>query len=173
MISKQEIMDSSWEFSLDPNTVEKDYVLGWLLAGINNHSDLFDTLVFKGGTCLKKCYYETFRFSEDLDYTLRYKENMDVRFFTERFRQVAGWIEDAIGIEIPLDAINFEQYKNRVGREAIRGRIGYIGPMQRRRQPARIRLDLTADEILVTEPCMKEVHHPYSDKSLAHAQAYS
>jgi predicted nucleotidyltransferase component of viral defense system len=26
--------------------------------------------VFKGGTCLRKCYYETFRFSEDLDFTI-------------------------------------------------------------------------------------------------------
>jgi len=25
---------------------------------------------FKGGTCLKKCYFETYRFSEDLDFTL-------------------------------------------------------------------------------------------------------
>jgi hypothetical protein len=27
-------------------------------------------VVFKGGTCLKKCYLETFRFSEDLDFTV-------------------------------------------------------------------------------------------------------
>jgi predicted nucleotidyltransferase component of viral defense system len=26
--------------------------------------------VFKGGTCLKKCYIETYRFSEDLDFTV-------------------------------------------------------------------------------------------------------
>lgn len=26
--------------------------------------------MFKGGTCLKKCYIETYRFSEDLDFTV-------------------------------------------------------------------------------------------------------
>lgn len=61
MIKKQEIMNFAWEFSLLPNTVEKDYVLGWLLAGIAHHSDLFDKWIFKGGTCLKKCYFETYR----------------------------------------------------------------------------------------------------------------
>jgi predicted nucleotidyltransferase component of viral defense system len=30
---------------------------------------LRDTLVFKGGTALKKCYFGDYRFSEDLDFT--------------------------------------------------------------------------------------------------------
>src|SRR5258708_15759028 len=50
--------------SLLPNIVEKDYVLGWMLAGINAHGELNESWVFKGGTCLKKCYFETYRFSE-------------------------------------------------------------------------------------------------------------
>ncbi|MEK6697505.1 MAG: hypothetical protein AABZ10_00530 [Nitrospirota bacterium] len=36
MIDRREIMDFSREFGLAPNVVEKDYVLGWLLAGISN-----------------------------------------------------------------------------------------------------------------------------------------
>jgi predicted nucleotidyltransferase component of viral defense system len=28
-----------------------------------------DSLVFKGGTCLRKCYFHDYRFSEDLDFT--------------------------------------------------------------------------------------------------------
>jgi predicted nucleotidyltransferase component of viral defense system len=32
---------------------------------------LRDAWVFKGGTCLKKCFVETYRFSEDLDFTVR------------------------------------------------------------------------------------------------------
>lgn len=57
MITKQEIMDLAREFSLEAKTIEKDYVLGWLLAGIANHPELFDKWIFKGGTCLKKCYF--------------------------------------------------------------------------------------------------------------------
>ena len=55
---------------LDQGVIEKDYVLGWLLAGVAQHEGLSGTWVFKGGTCLRKCYYETFRFSEDLDFTV-------------------------------------------------------------------------------------------------------
>ena len=50
--------------------IEKDYVLGWLLAAISSHPMLGPAWAFKGGTCLKKCYIETYRFSEDLDFAV-------------------------------------------------------------------------------------------------------
>jgi len=34
-----------------------------MLAGIYAHEDLADRWIFKGGTCLKKRYFETYRFS--------------------------------------------------------------------------------------------------------------
>ena len=70
VIEKQEISELARELSLDLHVVEKDYVLGWLLAGIAANTDLSENWVFKGGTCLKKCYFETYRFSEDLDFSL-------------------------------------------------------------------------------------------------------
>ena len=68
MIDKREILEAASSFSLLPNVVEKDYVLGWILAGINAHEELAENWVFKGGTCLKTCYVETYRFSENLDF---------------------------------------------------------------------------------------------------------
>ena len=37
---------------------------------VGSHDEISETWVFKGGTCLKKCFFETYRFSEDLDFTL-------------------------------------------------------------------------------------------------------
>lgn len=65
MIGKRELEQLRAEWTLDIGVIEKDYLLGWLLAGIANHLQLASTWVFKGGTCLRKCYYETFRFSDD------------------------------------------------------------------------------------------------------------
>ena len=76
MIDKREVMEFSREFGLNANVVEKDYVIGWVLAGISGHPELSSSLVFKGGTCLKKCYFETYRFSEDLDFTVTNSEHM-------------------------------------------------------------------------------------------------
>ena len=49
--------------------IEQDYVLSWLLFGISKVEKLNSTLVFKGGTALKKCYFGNYRFSQDLDFS--------------------------------------------------------------------------------------------------------
>ena len=70
MIGRAAIDERVREWGLREDVVEKDYVLGWLLWGIAAHPELGKSWAFKGGTCLKKCYIETYRFSEDLDFTV-------------------------------------------------------------------------------------------------------
>lgn len=43
MIDKREILEAASALGLLPNVVEKDYVLGWMLAGINAHEELAET----------------------------------------------------------------------------------------------------------------------------------
>jgi predicted nucleotidyltransferase component of viral defense system len=168
-------MDFSWEFGLTANVIEKDYVIGWMLAGISNHSELGSNWVFKGGTCLKKCFFETYRFSEDLDFTLTNPEHLDQSFLVNAFKEISEWIYNEAGIEMPKESINFEIYKNPRGGISAQGRIGYRGPMQPRGDLPRVKLDLTADEIVTLDPIIREVHHPYSDKPEGgiHIQCYS
>ncbi len=156
-------MDFAREFGLAAQVIEKDYTLGWLLAGIGAHPEIGQSWVFKGGTCLKKCYFETYRFSEDLDFTLANPDHLNEEFLLATFAEIAGWIYDKSGIEIPADTIRFEIYENPRGKTSSQGRVGYRGPMQRRGDAPRIKLDLTDDEVLVLEPVMREVHHPYTD----------
>ena len=59
MIDKRELLDEAAALSLLPKVVKKDYALGWALAGIYAHPDLEDSWIFKGGTCLGKCFFET------------------------------------------------------------------------------------------------------------------
>jgi hypothetical protein len=56
MINKQDILDRAAEWQLRPEVVEKDYVLGWLLAAVSSHLELQSLWIFKGGTCIKKTY---------------------------------------------------------------------------------------------------------------------
>ncbi|MCO5118398.1 MAG: nucleotidyl transferase AbiEii/AbiGii toxin family protein [Burkholderiaceae bacterium] len=94
MIGKREILEVASAFGLQPGVVEKDYVLGWLLAGINAHPELAEAWawVFKGGTCLKKCYFETYRFSEDLDFTLRDESQLEDGFLRRVLGEVVAWL---------------------------------------------------------------------------------
>jgi predicted nucleotidyltransferase component of viral defense system len=167
-------MDFSREFGLTANILEKDYVLGWILAGISNHSELGSSWVFKGGTCLKKCYFETYRFSEDLDFTVQQSDHQEEQFLVNVFKKISEWIYDAAGIEIPHQLIRFEVYKNPRGKISVQGRIGYRGPLRPGGDLPRIKLDLTEDEVLVLEPVNREIHHPYSDRPDGgiHVQCY-
>ncbi len=92
MIPKAQILESARRQEVLPTTVEKDYVLGWLLAAISQHKAL-TRWVFKGGTCLKKCFFETYRFSEDLDFTIPLEEPLSQDFIAHGLEEIADWAE--------------------------------------------------------------------------------
>jgi predicted nucleotidyltransferase component of viral defense system len=138
--------------------VEKDYVLGWLLWGIGTDPVLSQSWVFKGGTCLKKCYIETYRFSEDLDFTV-----------------VPGGPFRPDEIEAPLvrtlarvtaeSGIDFSappRLRLRPNETSTEGRVYYTGP-RRTPQLASVKLDLSADEPVVRPPVLQQIGHPYPD----------
>lgn len=167
MIDKREIVEAASALGLLPNVVEKDYVLGWVLAGINAHPALAESWVFKGGTCLKKCYFETYRFSEDLDFTLRDEGHLNEGFLRSALGEVVAWISEQSGLAMPADQLVFDIYENPRGRVSCEARIGYRGPVSPTAAAGgwpKIRLDLTADERLVLAAVGRDVFHPYSDR---------
>lgn len=52
--------------------LEKDYYLTLILSKIN---EFCEELIFKGATCLSKVYYNYYRLSEDLDFTMALPQN--------------------------------------------------------------------------------------------------
>lgn len=163
MIGREEVREFAREFQLDLHVVEKDYVLGWLLAGISAHPALSDIWVFKGGTCLKKCYFETYRFSEDLDFTVTDEAHLEEGFLARTFGEIGEWVYESSGIELPAATRRFEVFANPRGKPAAQGRVGYRGPHARAGDLPRIKLDLAADEVLVLDPVRRPVFHPYTD----------
>ena len=174
MIEKNEILTTAAELGLNPDTVEKDYVLGWLLHGIHNHTST-KGWAFKGGTSLKKCFFETFRFSEDLDFTLSDNTQLDADLLKSTFIEIIGTLSEEVGIEFFPDEFKFKIIDKGNGNYSSQGKITYNGPLRRARGVATIKLDLTTDEVLVLIPVIKRVHHPYSDEPAngIHATCYA
>ena len=164
MIDKDEIMAVADETGLTPNVVEKDYVLGWLLAAVNGNPVLSRSWVFKGGTCLKKCYFETYRFSEDLDFTLQDEAHINEAFLIEQFTLIAEWLYEETGIEIPTDRLKFDIYTNPRGHQSCQGRVYYKSYFSKGKHSLpKIKFDLSADEVLVLPVSRQAVFHPYTD----------
>ena len=162
MISKQELIERAREWGLRVDVVEKDYALGWLLAAISQHEEAAELWVLKGGTCVKKCFFETYRFSEDLDFSLLPEAEYDESAVLGTLREVAALASDLSGIDFSQDQITLHARKDRLGRATYEGRIGYRGPLAMPSWP-RVLFDLTQHEPVLDEPVLRRVLHPYSD----------
>lgn len=175
MITKQDILDRASEWRLRPEVVEKDYVLGWLLWGLGRHAIVQAMWIFKGGTCLKKCYFETYRFSEDLDFTLRPEAPYSRDELLTVMRETALVAAEESGIDIPVDTIIVDEKRDKQGRPTFKVRVGYRGPLAFPGEPRRVLFDLTAHEPILAEPVVIPVFHPYPDTLTdpANIRAYS
>ena len=67
MVAKEEIVNIARRQKLPVGTIEKDFVLTFVLKKLFE-SELKDSLVFKGGTALHKLYLHK-RMSIDIDFT--------------------------------------------------------------------------------------------------------
>lgn len=165
MIPAGEILALRGEWQLRADVIEKDYALGWMLAVIASDPDLATTWVFKGGTCLRKCYYETYRFSEDLDFTVVGEGPEAPEDLLPVFERVREWLLDAAGIELIFEQRSFKRMKNRRGNPTTQARISFRGPSGPP-QPPKLKLDITNDELVVDPPVSRSILHPYSDGPL-------
>lgn len=165
MITKAEILNLAKYYSLQPTTIQKDYVIGWLLKAISDHPQL-SQWVFKGGTCLKKCYFETYRFSEDLDFTIPLDQSISNDLIEAYLEQVTAWIEDNSGLTFPRQDWKINKYTNPRGNTSFQVKISFDGPLlsSSKKSLPRLKFDLTQDEIIVNTPELRNVHHGFSDE---------
>jgi predicted nucleotidyltransferase component of viral defense system len=122
--------------------LDRDYGITVLLNGLSK-SQLGDFLAFKGGTAIKKCYFLNYRFSQDLDFTLRSNEwtvhSLEDLFFS-LFSDLADETGLGFSLETPLSS----------ARNTLNSRIHYAG-LTPSVQPEAIKLDITIRERIVFE----------------------
>jgi predicted nucleotidyltransferase component of viral defense system len=163
VISKAAILERAGEWQLTAEVVEKDYVLGWLLAGVAQHPATTNNWVFKGGTCLKKCVLETYRFSEDLDFTLLPIADYSSAGIEAILREIMHQVTALSGIQFPGAGWTVKERKDQAGRPTLEIRVAYSGPLVFPGTP-KIRFDLTQHEPVLRSPERRPVFHPYPDE---------
>ena len=169
MISKAELSKKAKEWNIRFDIVEKDFCIGWLLKGVAEEPRFKKYLIFKGGTALRKCYFQDHRFSEDLDFTALNelaRENLD-----STFSNICKRVSDESGCEFQL--LSFEQSREVPEEEAYEARISFRGPTQPQNVKPVIKVDLTFYEQVVLPPLSKTIIHPYSDAFQTKVLVYS
>ena len=170
MIKPGEIQQKAREVGVRDQQIEKDYVLSWILQGIAQHEQLSKSIVFKGGTVLKKIYFNDYRFSEDLDFTLLNNDassgsaqatNEQIfTWFKETFEYV---LEEAnIRLEI-IDNNEYEDARLPDGQGGINFYISYTGPLGGQGNNKKVKVDISRTEKLEFKPAMQTLLLGYSD----------
>jgi len=161
MISIQELKNLVFEWGLRDDVIEKDYVVGWLLWGIGTDPDLSRQWAFKGGTALKKCYIETWRFSEDLDFTVLPGGPVRPETIQPIIMRVLERVHEESGIDFSVRSPLFKFVEDHLYTE---GRVYYKGP-RNASTPAAVKLDISGSEKVVRPTVLRKISHPYSDES--------
>ena len=129
MITRAHITRRAAQDNVPAKTVERDYVLAHVVASIaaleNNTG-----LVFKGGTALRLCHFDDYRYSADLDFSLVSGSMEDgYEAITRALASTGGSIQ---GLRLTDDEPP---------------RIAYVGPLGRERT---LKLDLADDELVLS-----------------------
>ena len=157
MIKPGEIQNKARELGVRDQQIEKDYILSWILQGIAEHEYLTTSITFKGGTVLKKVYFEDYRFSEDLDFTLLDDAISNEQIF-EWFADVFEYIKEEANI--PLEIIEDNEHED----GGINFYISYIGPLGGQGNNKKVKVDISRTEKLAFETANKDVIISYSDQ---------
>ncbi|MBI2410272.1 MAG: nucleotidyl transferase AbiEii/AbiGii toxin family protein [Candidatus Kerfeldbacteria bacterium] len=164
MISKQDILDRATEWQLQPGVVEKDYVLGWLLAATTFHPVTKKYWVFKGGTSIKKCYFETYRFSEDLDFSLLPASPYTQAEILQILNELTQSVNEMSGIMFAADLTKVLIRHDKLNRPTFQGKISYQGPLGQIRSWPTIIFDITNNEPIIRPPVHRGIIHSYPDE---------
>lgn len=167
MILQKEIVIIAEQKGVVKSTIDKDWTLGHFLAAIYSESALRETLIFKGGTCLKKCYFPDYRFSEDLDFTSR---STDFELTQSHLDFICGHVKENAGILTQIESLRTLQFKDTLaGYEAIIKFWGSDHPKNEAPAPperwhTKIKIEITLFEKLIFEQAVKKILHSYSDQ---------
>jgi len=128
MITRAQITRRADADGVPAITVERDYVLAHIIAGLASLGP--DTgLVFKGGTALRMCHFDEYRYSADLDFSIIDGSKEDAYATIEKALAATGGTTGGLRL---------------TDREPPK--IAYVGPLGRERT---LKLDLEDDELVL------------------------
>lgn len=161
MITENELRRLAARSGVDTMVQDLDYGLGWFLAGFFERTSAVSHLIFKGGTCLRKCYFADYRFSEDLDFTLT--RSWSLAEIGAAIETVQTWSTGADGPDFGAEPVRLETVNDDYGQESFQARVYYRGPLRWGGPPRAIQLDISRGETLAFPFEVRRLQHHYSD----------
>jgi predicted nucleotidyltransferase component of viral defense system len=169
MIEKSEIDAKADELGVHAANVQRDFVFGWLLAGLAQpENQLRPSLILKGGNCFRKAYFEHGRFSNDLDFSTQAEVDADA--LLEGLRQACTYAGEKSGVRFFVDESRISERSLADNEAKIYDARVYFKSFYGE-EDIRIRVDLDVKEFdrLFLPVQSRRLIHSYSDAALCRA----
>jgi len=144
------------------HVIEKDYALSYVLAGIAKQPELSHSLIFKGGTALKKIFFGDYRFSEDLDFSV---------INAPKGKQLENSLLNALILSKELlneyGSFDIQLKRNPEKAPHPKGQDAFNVMVKFPWQPTplcRIKVEITHDELVILSPEYKPILHGYEEQ---------
>lgn len=163
MILQRDIIKIAEIQGIPKSTVDKDWALGHFIDAVYSIDELRSVLIFKGGTALRKCWFENYRFSEDLDFTCL---NPAFVLTTDHLKAVSELLWGRI--ELPTHAESLRELRHKDSKMGYEANIRFWGadhsrnenPPPPERWQTKIKIEITTHELMVFPPTQKIISHP-------------
>jgi predicted nucleotidyltransferase component of viral defense system len=164
MISTAELHRCATRDGLRFDQAERDYVILLLLSGLSPQAETRQQWFFKGGTCLRHCYYRGYRFSEDVDFSCTSYLSEAARLLSA----VTRGLTEATGVRLTAG-----QPRAEPAEAQAEIAVSYSRGGPRRQSLPVVRVHLSFDEPLLADPEERPVRSPYSEPAAFSIVAYS
>jgi predicted nucleotidyltransferase component of viral defense system len=159
------------ELRVPLEVIEKDYGLSHVLVAMFRNEELASSLVFKGGTALRKAYFPDYRFSVDLDFTADGgPRGQDLQ---AAIAQAAGEAEKTLLERGPFRVVSSrraEREEHPAAQEAFQVQMQY--PWHARPM-CTLKVEITTDEPVLLPPSHRLLLHAYEEQLDAELVCYS
>jgi predicted nucleotidyltransferase component of viral defense system len=167
MITTAELHRTAAREGLRFDQAEKDYIILLVLSALSPILDRKKQWFFKGGTCLRHCYYPGYRFSEDIDFSCT-RTGDDIRQALDVLMQAVGPLAEQTGIMLRCKEPRADEDSAQVEIP-----IEYSRGGPRRQSLPVVKIHLSFDEPLLTSPEERLVRPSYTGFTPFSLAAYS
>ncbi len=158
--------------------LEKDIIIQKILLDLSKEEFFSSNLAFKGGTCLIKCYFDYYRFSEDIDFTW-----IDQSIFKDKsqkeIRRILSSIIDDLGdlfvktakkrgLDFVLDKDNRDYMEFGGGNKTVTFKVWFESEITKRRSFIEIHINSVEDvKFEISKKNIRSLFTGHEDKELA------
>lgn len=164
IVLREQIESVRKQTNLNWDIIEQDYLLSWVLYGISKVPRLNESLIFKGGTALKKCYFGDYRFSQDLDFSILGKppSSEDIFALVKQATQVAIQGLEALGNNIDIHCKPYQEKQPHP-----EGQVAFVFSAKfpwHRDFHTSVMAEITFKESVLLSPVQRPIIHNYSEE---------